>query len=49
VLAATLAFCAIKAWRWGRLLADFPGIAYRDLHSAVYLGLAANFLLSHIG
>jgi uncharacterized protein (TIRG00374 family) len=49
VLAATLAFCAIKAWRWGLLLDTAPRIAFRDLHAAVYLGLAVNFLVAHVG
>jgi uncharacterized protein (TIRG00374 family) len=31
------------------LLAALPHVGFRDLHAAVYLGLAANFLLAHIG
>jgi len=49
VLAATLAFCAVKAWRWRLLLGMHSRISFRELHAAVYLGLAVNFLISHVG
>jgi uncharacterized protein (TIRG00374 family) len=49
VLAAASAFCAIKAWRWGLLLANTRRPAFRELHSAVYTGLAVNFLVAHAG
>ena len=49
ILAATIAFCAIKAWRWGLLLIFVRGLSFRELHSAVYAGLAVNFLVAHVG
>ncbi len=49
VLAAASAFCAIKAWRWGLLLAFARRPPFRELHSAVYTGLAVNFLVAHAG
>ena len=49
VLGATLAFCAVKTWRWRLLLGMHSRIAFRELHAAVYLGLAVNFLISHVG
>ncbi len=49
VLGATIAFCAIKAWRWGVLLARARSLPFRELHAAVYVGLAVNFLVAHVG
>lgn len=49
ILGATAGFIAIKAWRWAVLLRFVPGIRFRDLHSAVYIGLAVNFLVAHVG
>jgi glycosyltransferase 2 family protein len=49
ILAATTAFCAIKAWRWGLLLKFVRDLTFRELHSAVYAGLAVNFLVAHVG
>jgi len=49
ILGATLAFIAIKAWRWAILLRFIPGLRFRELHSAVYIGLAINFLIAHVG
>ncbi len=49
VLAATLLFCAIKTWRWALLLRFLPNLRFRDLHAVVYVGLAANFLVAHVG
>lgn len=49
ILGATFAFIAIKAWRWTILLRFIPGLRFRDLHSAVYIGLAVNFLIAHVG
>ena len=49
ILALTFAFVALKAWRWGMLLRFLPGTKFSELHSAVYVGLAANFLVSHMG
>lgn len=49
VLAATLAFCALKTWRWTLLLGTLPRVAFRDLQAAVYLGVAVNFLVAHVG
>lgn len=49
ILAITLTFNAIKAWRWGLLLRFVPNIRFADLHSAVYVGLALNFLVAHVG
>ncbi len=49
VLGATLVFCALKAWRWHLLLGGFAGVRFRELHAAVYVGLAVNFLVSHVG
>jgi len=49
ILAATIAFCAIKAWRWGLLLIFVRSLSFRELHAAVYAGLAVNFLVAHVG
>ena len=49
VLTVTAAFVALKAWRWKILLNFAPAARFRDLHSAVYVGLAVNFMLSHAG
>ena len=49
ILAATVTFIAMKAWRWGLLLRFVPGLKFRELHSAVYVGLAVNFLVVHVG
>ena len=49
ILGATLGFNAIKAWRWRVLLRFIPGITFRELHASVYIGLAVNFLVAHVG
>lgn len=49
ILGATCTFIAIKAWRWGVLLRFVPGLRFRELHAAVYVGLAVNFLVAHLG
>ncbi len=49
ILGATIGFIAIKALRWGMLLRFVPGLTFQDLHASVYVGLAANFLVSHLG
>jgi glycosyltransferase 2 family protein len=49
VLAATLAFCALKTWRWSLLLGALPRVTFRDLQAAVYVGVAVNFLVAHVG
>ncbi len=49
ILGATAGFIAIKAWRWRLLLGFVPEIRFGKLHGAVYAGLAANFLISHVG
>jgi len=48
ILGATAAFVILKAWRW-RLLLMVPSATFRHLHSAVYVGLAVNFLIAHVG
>lgn len=49
VLGATVSFVAIKTWRWAVLLRFVPGIRFRELHSSVYVGLAVNYLVAHVG
>jgi hypothetical protein len=49
ILGATFAFVAIKAWRWGLLLRFVQGLRFREIHASVYVGLAVNFLVAHIG
>lgn len=49
ILGATFGFIAIKAWRWGLLLRFVPGLRFRELHASVYVGLAVNFLVAHVG
>ena len=49
ILGATAGFIAIKAWRWRLLLGFVPEIRFGKLHGAVYAGLAAKFLISHVG
>jgi uncharacterized protein (TIRG00374 family) len=49
VLTATFGFVAIKAWRWRLLLGFVPDLKFGKLHSAVYIGLAVNFLIAHVG
>ena len=49
VVALQLVFIAIKAWRWGLLLKFVPGVRFREMHSAVYAGLAVNYLVAHVG
>lgn len=49
LLAATAGFVALKAWRWKLLLLFVPGLRYRQLHAATYVGLAMNFLVAHTG
>lgn len=49
VFAATFLFNSIKAWRWGMLLRFLPSVRFMELLSAVYVGLAANFVVVHVG
>ena len=49
VFLAVPVFVAIKTWRWAILLKPVPGARYADLHSAVYVGLAVNFIIVHVG
>lgn len=42
-------FIVIKAWRWSLLLRFVPDRRFSELLSAVYIGLAANFLVVHMG
>lgn len=49
ILSFTVTFIAIKAWRWGILLRFVPNVRFGELHSAVYIGLATNFLVAHVG
>lgn len=49
VLLATLSFVAIKAWRWTVLLPFVPAPKLSRVHQAVYVGLAVNFLIAHVG
>lgn len=49
ILGIVFAFVIIKAWRWELLLRFVPGVSFRELHAAVYIGLAANFLVAHMG
>jgi uncharacterized protein (TIRG00374 family) len=49
VLAATLAFCWLKALRWSLLLGQGRAANTGRLHAAVYAGLAVNYLVAHVG
>lgn len=49
ILACTLTFAAIKTWRWSLLLPFIPDLKLSRLHKAVYIGLAVNFLVAHVG
>lgn len=49
ILGIVFAFVIIKAWRWKLLLPFLPDLKVRELHRAVYIGLAANFLVAHMG
>ena len=49
ILGIVFAFVIIKAWRWQLLLRFVPGVSFRELHAAVYIGLAANFFVAHMG
>ena len=42
-------FALLKAWRWNLLLRFIPDVKFGNLHSAVYVGLAVNFLIAHVG
>lgn len=48
-LAGNAAFIAAKAWRWKNLLRFSPDVRFSELHGAVYIGLAMNFLVAHVG
>ena len=49
ILVAMMAFIVMKAWRWGMLLRFAQGLRFGELHAAVYIGLAVNFLVAHVG
>ena len=49
ILAVTVSFVALKTWRWQILLRFLPATTFRQLHSAVYVGLAVNFVIAHVG
>ena len=49
VLLLQICFIAVKAWRWGLLLRFVPNLSFSKLHSAVYAGLATNYLIAHVG
>ncbi len=49
LVAAQIAFIAIKAWRWGLLLRFVPNITFKELHASVYAGLAVNYVIAHLG
>lgn len=42
-------FTALKAWRWQLLLRPIVEVKFNRLHSAIYIGLAVNFLVAHVG
>ena len=47
--AAGVGFMAVKTWRWSRILGPFVTPGFGTLHSAVYIGTAANLMIAHTG
>ncbi|MGE0315475.1 MAG: lysylphosphatidylglycerol synthase transmembrane domain-containing protein [Lautropia sp.] len=48
-IAASLAFMALKTWRWAIMMRPIAAPAFHVLHRAVYVGTAANLLIAHSG
>ncbi len=46
---ASLLFMLIKAWRWSVILGPVAHVRMSLLHSAVYIGTAANLIIVHSG
>ena len=44
---ASLLFMLIKAWRWSVILGPVAHVKMSLLHSAVYIGTAANLIIVH--
>lgn len=42
-------FTLLKAWRWKLLLRPIVDVRFGSLHSAIYVGLAVNYLIAHVG
>lgn len=49
IFLAAVSFIALKACRWKILLPPTSNVRFGTLNAAVYIGLAANFLVSHVG
>src|SRR5690349_6286103 len=48
-MAAAMLFMLIKAWRWSVILGPVTRIELSLLHSAAYIGTAANLIIVHSG
>ena len=49
VLPAGMLFMLIKAWRWSVILGPVAHVGMSTLHSAAYIGTAANLSIAHSG
>ncbi len=49
VIVAGMLFMLIKAWRWSVILKPVASVEMSLLHSAVYIGTAANLIIVHSG
>src|SRR3954462_1410675 len=49
VVAASLSFLYVKAWRWAVLLSPLRRLRVRELAPAVCVGTAANLIVPHAG
>ena len=49
LIVVVIGFTLLKTWRWQLLLRSMVNVKFGSLYSAIYIGLAVNFLIAHVG